>query len=46
MGLEATEIAGYLAGQVLAVHPAYEVMFEAFHPPGLRVHRKDSMGDR
>ena len=36
MGLEATEIAGYLAGQVLAVHPAYEVMFEAFHPPGLR----------
>ena len=36
MGLEATEVAGYLAGQVLAVHPAYEVMFEAFHPPGLR----------
>ena len=37
IGLEATEVAGYLAGQVLAVHPAYEVMFEAFHPPGLRV---------
>ena len=36
IGLEATEVAGYLAGQVLAVHPAYEVMFEAFHPPGLR----------
>ena len=35
MGLEPTEVAGYLAGQVLAVHPAYEVMFEAFHPPGL-----------
>ena len=36
MGLEATEVTGYLAGQVLAVHPAYEIMFEAFHPPGLR----------
>jgi sugar phosphate isomerase/epimerase len=36
MGLEATELAGYLAGQVLAVHPAYELMFEGFHPPGLR----------
>ena len=32
MGLEPTELGGYLAGQVLAVHPAYEVMFEAFHP--------------
>lgn len=36
MGLAATELTGYLAGQVLAVHPAYEVMFEGFHPPGLR----------
>lgn len=36
MGLEITELTGYLAGQVLAVHPAYELMFEAFHPPGLR----------
>lgn len=36
MGLEVTEIAGYLAGQVLAVHPAYETMFDGFHPPGLR----------
>lgn len=36
MGLVPTEFAGYLAGQVLAVHPAYEVMFEGFHPPGLR----------
>jgi sugar phosphate isomerase/epimerase len=34
-GLEVTEVAGYLAGQVLAVHPAYEVGFQAFHPPGL-----------
>ena len=36
MGLEVTEVTGYLAGQVLAVHPAYEIMFEAFHPPGLK----------
>ncbi len=36
MGLEPTEVAGYLAGQVLAVHPAYEIMFEAFHPAGLK----------
>jgi len=36
MGIEATEVAGYLAGQVLAIHPAYEVGFEGFHPKGLR----------
>jgi sugar phosphate isomerase/epimerase len=36
LGLQVTELAAYLQGQVLAVHPAYEVMFEAFHPPGLR----------
>ena len=36
MGLEPTEVTGYLAGQVLAMHPAYEILFEGFHPPGLR----------
>ena len=36
MGLEPTEVAGHLAGQVLAVHPAYEILFEAFHPAGLK----------
>jgi len=36
LGLQPTELTGYLQGQVLAVHPAYEVMFEAFHPPGLK----------
>ena len=36
MGLEPTELAPFLQGQVLAMHPAYEVGFEAFHPPGLR----------
>lgn len=36
LGVEPTELTGYLQGQVLAVHPAYELMFEAFHPKGLR----------
>ena len=36
LGLEVTEIGAFLAGQVLAIHPAYEVGFEAFHPKGLR----------
>ena len=36
LGLEVTEVAGFLAGQVLAVHPAYEDLFETFHPVGLR----------
>ena len=35
LGLEITELTGYLQGQVLAVHPAYAVGFTAFHPPGL-----------
>jgi sugar phosphate isomerase/epimerase len=35
LGLVPTEVAGYLQGQVLAVHPAYETMFESFHPKGL-----------
>ena len=35
IGLDVTEVAGYLAGQVLAVHPAYEIGFQGFHPPGL-----------
>jgi sugar phosphate isomerase/epimerase len=36
MGLEPTELSGHLQGQVLAIHPAYEVMFQAFYPEGLR----------
>jgi sugar phosphate isomerase/epimerase len=36
MGLEITELASYLSGQVLAIHPAYEIMFEGFHPAGLK----------
>jgi len=36
MGLEPTELAAHLQGQVLAVHPAYEELFQPFYPAGLR----------
>ena len=42
MGLEPTELAAYLAGQVLVMHPAYEVLFEGFHPPGLKGEERTS----
>ena len=35
VGLEPIELAAYLQGQVLAVHPAYETMFQPFFPDGL-----------
>lgn len=35
LGLQLTELAGYLQGQILAVHPAYAIGFSGFHPPGL-----------
>jgi sugar phosphate isomerase/epimerase len=35
IGVEPTEIAAHLQGQVLAMHPAYEVGFSGFHPEGL-----------
>ena len=44
IGLEPSELGGYLAGQVLAVHPAYEVMFEMFHPAGLEGRCQNRMG--
>jgi sugar phosphate isomerase/epimerase len=34
-GLRVTELCAALQGQVLAIHPAYERMFEAFYPRGL-----------
>jgi sugar phosphate isomerase/epimerase len=34
-GVEPTELASHLQGQVMAIHPAYEVGFEAFYPKGL-----------
>lgn len=35
-GLAITELNAALAGQVLAMHPAYAPAFAAFHPPGLK----------
>ena len=35
LGLEPIELASYIQGQVLAVHPAYETMFQPFFPEGL-----------
>jgi sugar phosphate isomerase/epimerase len=34
-GLETVELASYLQGQVIAMHPAYETMFEGFFPNGM-----------
>jgi sugar phosphate isomerase/epimerase len=34
-GLEITELATHLQGQVMAIHPAYETAFGAFYPQGL-----------
>src|SRR5439155_14923579 len=36
LGLQPTELAGQLQGQALAMHPAYEILFEPFHPAGLK----------
>ena len=36
IGLEITELAAHLQGQVLAIHPAYEIAFQPFYPQGLR----------
>jgi sugar phosphate isomerase/epimerase len=35
VGLEPTELAAHLQGQVLAMHPAYEELFGSFYPEGL-----------
>lgn len=34
-GITLIELAAYLQGQTMAMHPAYETMFEAFYPKGL-----------
>jgi sugar phosphate isomerase/epimerase len=36
IGLDVTELSAHLQGQVLAMHPAYEVAFQPFYPDGLR----------
>src|SRR5262245_58100473 len=33
--VQPTELNAALAGQVLAMHPAYEIAFQPFYPPGL-----------
>ena len=45
LGLKPTEVAGYLQGQVLAVHPAYETMFAGFHPPDLSGNERTQWAD-
>jgi sugar phosphate isomerase/epimerase len=35
VGLEVSELAAHLQGQVLAIHPAYETAFAPFYPAGL-----------
>ncbi len=35
-GLEITELATHLQGQLVAVHPAYDTMFDAFAPESLK----------
>ncbi|NQU74941.1 MAG: sugar phosphate isomerase/epimerase [Planctomycetes bacterium] len=35
IGVEPTEIAAHVSGQVVAIHPAYEVAFGGFYPDGL-----------
>ncbi|NND05966.1 MAG: sugar phosphate isomerase/epimerase [Saprospiraceae bacterium] len=35
-GIEITELSTHLQGQLVAVHPAYDVMFDGFAPPEVR----------
>jgi len=44
LGLEPTELSGHLFGQVLALHPAYEELFQAFYPEGLRGKERSAWG--
>lgn len=39
-GLEITELSTHLQGQLVAVHPAYDVMFDGFAPENLRGNAK------
>ncbi|MFV1966344.1 MAG: sugar phosphate isomerase/epimerase family protein [Pirellulaceae bacterium] len=36
LGLEISELSAHLQGQVLAIHPAYEMAFQPFYPDGLK----------
>ena len=36
VGIEATELSTHLQGQLVAVHPAYDALFDGFAPPHVR----------
>ncbi|MBN8838713.1 MAG: sugar phosphate isomerase/epimerase [Sphingomonadales bacterium] len=36
VGIEITELSTHLQGQLVAVHPAYDALFDGFAPPALR----------
>lgn len=36
MGMQITELSTHLQGQLVAVHPAYDTLFDAFAPPQVR----------
>lgn len=40
-GLAITELATHLIGQLVAVHPAYDIPFDSFAPPALHGHPKE-----
>src|SRR6266567_5383032 len=42
-GLAITELATHLLGQLIAVHPAYDVQFDAFAPKALHGHPQERM---
>ncbi|MBB4077430.1 sugar phosphate isomerase/epimerase [Lewinella aquimaris] len=42
-GLEITELASHLQGQMVAVHPAYDTMYNAFAPKEAKDNRKAKM---
>ncbi len=40
-GVEVTELSSHIQGQLVAVHPAYDTMFDGFAPASLRGNPKD-----
>jgi sugar phosphate isomerase/epimerase len=45
-GLEITELSTHLQGQLVAVHPAYDLMFDNFAPDNLKKKpKKDRLGN-
>src|SRR6202021_3418280 len=44
LGLQLTELSTHLQGQLVAVHPAYDLQFDGFAPPEVAGHPKDPPG--